>query len=72
MPNNCETWKETQHLLFQLANGCFLISCLTPTNSLGIVIAHFTLSLGTLCMRNLEKIYKQEKYYFYSINSFIG
>jgi hypothetical protein len=42
----CENWHEPQHILFQLAYGCFFISCLTPDNSIGILVMHAVLLLG--------------------------
>ncbi|XP_046439237.1 popeye domain-containing protein 3-like [Daphnia pulex] len=44
----CENWHEPQHILFQLAYGCFFISCLTPDNSIGILVMHAVLLLGGL------------------------
>ncbi|KZS16290.1 Popeye domain-containing protein 3 [Daphnia magna] len=44
----CENWREPQHILFQLAYGCFFISCLAPDHSVGIVIMHAALLLGGL------------------------
>lgn len=44
----CTDWKDPQHLLFQLANCCFLVSCLAPDNSVGILVMHASLALGGL------------------------
>ena len=40
-------WAEPQHLLFQLANGCFLVSYLSPNSQRGLLALHAVLILGT-------------------------
>ena len=40
-------WSEPQHLLFQLANGCFLVSYLSPNSQRGLLALHAVLILGT-------------------------
>ncbi|KAF0300701.1 Blood vessel epicardial substance [Amphibalanus amphitrite] len=39
-------WAEPQHLLFQLANGCFLVSYLAPNSQRGLLALHAVLILG--------------------------
>ncbi|XP_014246930.1 popeye domain-containing protein 3-like isoform X2 [Cimex lectularius] len=42
----CDTWRNPQHLIFQLANACFFISYLTPSTKKGIIFMHAVLVLG--------------------------
>lgn len=42
----CETWRNPQHILFQLANICFFISYAAPSNRVGLVVMHSVLVLG--------------------------
>ena len=39
-------WEDPQHLLFQLANGCFLVSYLSPNSQRGLLVLHAVLILG--------------------------
>lgn len=52
----CENWREPQHILFQLANGCFFISCLAPDNSFGILVMHAALVLGIRVFFSIFKL----------------
>ncbi|KAK2715003.1 popeye domain-containing protein 3-like [Artemia franciscana] len=36
----CPYWRESQHILFQLANGCFFFSSLAPNSKKGILFLH--------------------------------
>ncbi|XP_075232417.1 popeye domain-containing protein 3-like isoform X1 [Lycorma delicatula] len=42
----CDIWRNPQHVLFQLANTCFLISYAVPTNRYGILFMHSLLIIG--------------------------
>ncbi|XP_054263535.1 popeye domain-containing protein 3-like [Macrosteles quadrilineatus] len=42
----CEEWREPQHIVFQLANICCMLSYSSPTNRYGIVFMHFLLIIG--------------------------
>ncbi|XP_037082297.1 popeye domain-containing protein 3-like, partial [Pollicipes pollicipes] len=42
----CPLWAEPQHLLFQLANGCFLVSYVSPNSQRGLLVLHAVLILG--------------------------
>ncbi|XP_076067319.1 popeye domain-containing protein 3-like isoform X2 [Oratosquilla oratoria] len=45
---SCEDWSPPQHLLFQLANGCFFVSYLAPSERKGLLFMHAVLILGFL------------------------
>ncbi|XP_050696655.1 popeye domain-containing protein 3-like isoform X2 [Eriocheir sinensis] len=45
---SCEVWTSPQHLLFQLANGCFFVSYLAPSQSKGLLFMHCVLIIGFL------------------------
>ncbi|KAL0266446.1 UNVERIFIED_CONTAM: hypothetical protein PYX00_008979 [Menopon gallinae] len=42
----CDSWRDAQHVLYQLANVCFLISYSAPSNRIGLVVMHSVLVLG--------------------------
>ncbi|XP_063220184.1 popeye domain-containing protein 3-like [Bacillus rossius redtenbacheri] len=42
----CDSWREPQHILFQLANAFFVISYAAPNNSQGILFMHASLIIG--------------------------
>ncbi|BET01395.1 Popeye protein conserved region [Nesidiocoris tenuis] len=44
----CTEWRPSQHLMFQLANSCFLISYAVPSTKKGILFMHAALVLGFL------------------------
>ncbi|ROT69942.1 putative Popeye domain-containing protein [Penaeus vannamei] len=45
---SCDVWTSPQHLLFQLANGCFFVSYLAPSQRKGLLFMHGILILGFL------------------------
>ncbi|XP_069938080.1 popeye domain-containing protein 3 [Cherax quadricarinatus] len=45
---SCDKWSQPQHLLFQLANGCFFVSYLAPSQRKGLLFMHLILILGFL------------------------
>ncbi|KAG7173074.1 Blood vessel epicardial substance-like 1 [Homarus americanus] len=45
---SCAHWTHPQHLLFQLANGCFFVSYLAPSQRMGLLFMHCILILGFL------------------------
>ncbi|KAG8278604.1 cAMP binding [Homalodisca vitripennis] len=42
----CDDWRQPQHILFQLANVCCMLSYSSPTNRIGIVFMHSLLIIG--------------------------
>jgi hypothetical protein len=42
----CDGWKDPQHILFQLANACFVISYAAPSSVYGVLFMHSALILG--------------------------
>ncbi|KAK3860435.1 hypothetical protein Pcinc_033514 [Petrolisthes cinctipes] len=42
---SCDVWTNPQHLLFQLANGCFFVSYLAPSQNKGLLFMHCILIL---------------------------
>lgn len=58
----CETWRNPQHWLFQLANICFFISYAAPSNRIGLVLMHSVLVLGEKdCFLKMEFKWKRLK-----------
>uniref|UniRef100_A0A0A9X8B2 Popeye domain-containing protein 3 n=1 Tax=Lygus hesperus TaxID=30085 RepID=A0A0A9X8B2_LYGHE len=44
----CVEWRSSQHMVFQLANTCFLISYAVPSTKKGILFMHAALVIGFL------------------------
>jgi len=42
----CAGWKDPQHILFQLANACFVISYASPSSIYGVLFMHSALIFG--------------------------
>ncbi|PNF30494.1 hypothetical protein B7P43_G10872 [Cryptotermes secundus] len=42
----CAGWKDPQHILFQLANACFVISYASPSSVYGVLFMHSALIFG--------------------------
>ncbi|PSN32421.1 hypothetical protein C0J52_27292 [Blattella germanica] len=42
----CANWKSPQHILFQLANACFVISYASPSSIYGVLFMHSALIFG--------------------------
>ncbi|GLH03041.1 Uncharacterized protein GBIM_08971, partial [Gryllus bimaculatus] len=42
----CESWQQPQHVLFQLANACFVISYAAPSSAYGVLFMHSALIFG--------------------------
>ncbi|XP_068085263.1 popeye domain-containing 2 [Anabrus simplex] len=42
----CDVWRKPQHLLFQLANACFVISYAAPSSAYGVLFMHSALIFG--------------------------
>lgn len=50
---SCAEWTSPQHLLFQLANGCFFVSYIAPSQNKGLLFMHCILILGKLIATTL-------------------